>query len=104
EGIRAGGNELVALLNGYGAAPVSAEVPACPNGEEKANDGNSSSNPKGPDARRPKLAVEPRQRDASCREEDDHDQEGEGPQDARGGGLAALGSFGIGGLDSPIEN
>jgi hypothetical protein len=93
----------VALLNGYGTAPVAGEVLARPHGEEKADDGNSSSNPKGPDARRPELAVELRQRDASCREEHDHDQEGEGPQNARGGRLAALGGFGIGGLDPPIE-
>src|SRR5580704_6409611 len=104
QGIGAGGNQLVALLNSYGVAPVAAEVMACPDGEEKADDGNSSSNPKRPDARRPELAVEPRQRDASCRQEDDHDQEGERPQDLRGGGLEALVGFGIGGLDSPIEN
>ena len=78
-GIGAGGNQLVALLNGYGAAPVAAEVLARPDGEEKAGDGKSSSNPKGPDARGPELEVKPAQRDASCREEDDHDQEGEGP-------------------------
>jgi hypothetical protein len=93
----------VALLNGYGAAPVAAEVLAGPDGEEKADDGKSSSNPKGPDPRRPELAVEPGQRDASCREEDDHDQEGEGSQDARRGRLEALGGFGIDGLDLPIE-
>src|SRR4029077_16677479 len=66
-GIWACGNQLVALLNVYGAAPVAGEVLARPHGEEKADDGNGSSNPKGPDARRPELAVEPGQRDASCR-------------------------------------
>ena len=48
---------------------------SCPDGEEKADYGNSGSNPKKPDARPPELAVEPRQRDARYREEDDHDQE-----------------------------
>ena len=103
QGIGAGRNQFVALLNGYGAAPVAGEVTARPDGEEKAADGNSSSNPKGPDARRPELAVEPGQRDASCREEDNHDQEDNGPQDARGGRLAALGGFCTGGLDPPID-
>jgi hypothetical protein len=104
QSIGAGGNQLMVLLNGYRAAPVSAEKLARPDGEEKAGDGNSNSNPKGPDARRPELAVEPGQRDATGREEDDHDQEGEEPQDARGGRFAALAGFGIGGLDPPIEN
>src|SRR5215472_17437585 len=103
QGIGAGGNQLVALLNGYGAAPVPAEVLARPDGEEKTDDGKNSSNPKRPDARRPELAVEPGQRDASCREKDDHNQEGEGAQDARRGRLAALGGFGISRLDLPIE-
>src|SRR5262249_1201165 len=57
-GIGASGNQLVVLLNGYGAAPVPAEVLARPDGEEKAANGNSGSNPKGPEARRPELAVE----------------------------------------------
>jgi hypothetical protein len=35
--------------------------------------------------------------------EGNHDQEGESPHDARGGRLAALGGFGIGGLDPPME-
>ena len=103
-GIGACGNQLVALLNRYGAAPVTGEVLARPDGEEKASDGNSGSNTKGPDARRPELAVEPGQRDAGCREKHDHDQEGEEPQDARGGRLLALGSFGTGGLDPPVDN
>jgi len=34
---------------------------SCPDGEEKADYGNSGSNPKKPDARPPELAVEPRQ-------------------------------------------
>jgi hypothetical protein len=103
QGIGAGGNQLVALLNGYRAAPVASELLARPDGEQKAGDGDGSSNRKGPDARRPELPVEPGQRDAICREEYDHDQEGEGPQDARGGRLDALSGFGTGGLDPPIE-
>jgi len=67
QGIGAGGNQLVALLNGYGAAPVPAEVLARPDGEEKTDDGKNSSNPKRPDTRRPELAVEPGQRDATKR-------------------------------------
>src|SRR3984957_2561277 len=102
QSIGAGGNQLMVLLNGYRAAPVSAEKLARPDGEEKAGDGNSNSNPKGPDARRPELAVEPGQRDATGREEDDHDQEGEEPQDAGGGRSAALVVFGIGGLAPPL--
>ena len=81
EGVGAGGNQLVALLNGDRAAPVAAEVMARPDGEEKADDGNRSSNPKWPDARTPERVVKPSQRDASGREQDDHDQEGEDPQD-----------------------
>ena len=79
QGIGAAGNQLVALLNGYGAAPVAGEVLARPSGEDEAHDSNSSSNPKGPDARRPELPIEPGQRDARYREEHDHEQEGDGP-------------------------
>src|SRR5215467_8084921 len=38
-GIGAGGNQLVALFNGYGAATVAGEVMARPHGEEKADNG-----------------------------------------------------------------
>src|SRR5580704_7801789 len=103
QAIGAGGNQLVALLNGHGAAPVAGEVLARPDGEEKADDGDSSSNPKGPNASRPELEVEPVQRDARCREEDDRDQQEEGPQDARGGRLDALDAFGLDCPDPPIE-
>ena len=47
EGVGAGGNQLVALLNGDRAAPVAAEVMARPDGEENADDGNCSSNQNG---------------------------------------------------------
>jgi hypothetical protein len=97
-GIGTGGDQLVALLNGDGAAPVSAEVLARRDSEEKAGDGDGSSQPEGPKANRPELEVKPSQRDASCREEDDHDQEDEDAQDARGSRLEALGGFGIGGF------
>src|SRR5271156_2772860 len=40
-GIGTGGDQLVALLNSDGAAPVSAEVPARPDGKQKAGDGDS---------------------------------------------------------------
>src|SRR5215469_53874 len=103
QSIGPGGDQLVALLNSDCAAPVAREVLARPNGEEKAHDGNSSSNPKWPEARPPELAVEPGQRDASCRKEDDHNQEDEGPHDAQGGRLAAPGGFAAGSLDSPID-
>ena len=102
-GIGTGSDQLVALLNGDGAAPVSAEVLARPDGEQKAGDGNGSSQPEGPKANRPELEVKPGQRDASCREEDDRDQENEDAQDARGSRLEALGGFGIGGFDLPIK-
>src|SRR5215471_3019697 len=46
ESIGAGGNQLVVLLNGYGVAPIPAEVLARPDGEEKAADGHSGSNHK----------------------------------------------------------
>ena len=92
-GIGAGGDQLVALLNGDGAAPVAAEVLARPDGEEKAGDGDGSSQPEGPKASRPELEVKPGQRDASCREEDDRDQEDEGAQDARGGAARDAGWF-----------
>ena len=104
EGIGTGGNQLVVLLNGYGVAPVAAEMLARPDGEEKAADGHSGSNYKGPEARRPELAVQPKQRDARYREKCDHDQESEGPQDGPSGRLEALGRFGICGLDPPIDN
>src|SRR5215469_2274603 len=64
ESVRAGGNQLVVLLNGYRVAPVPAEVLARPDGEEKAADGHSGPNHKGRETRRPELAVQPRQRDA----------------------------------------
>ena len=67
-GIGTGGDQLVALLNGDGAAPVSAEVLARPDSEEKASDGDGSSQPEGPKAKRPELEIKQGQRDASCRE------------------------------------
>src|SRR5215467_7904543 len=98
-GIRAAGNQFVALLYGYGAAPVAGEVMARPHREEKAGKANRSSHPKGPEARRPELAVEPGQRDPICREQYDHDHEGDGPQNARGVPLATLVGFGVRGFD-----
>ena len=47
-GIGTGGDQLVALLNGDGAAPVAAEVLARPDGEEKAGDGDGGSQPEWP--------------------------------------------------------
>jgi hypothetical protein len=102
-GIRTGGDQLVVLLNSDGAAPVAAKVLARPDGEQKAGDRDGSSQPEGPKANRPELEVKPGQRDASCREEDDRDQENEGAQDARSSRLEALGGFGIGGFDLPVE-
>lgn len=104
QGIGAGSSQLVALLDGYCVAPVAAKVPARPDGKQKAADRNSSSNPEGPQALRPELAIEPGQRDARYREQDDHDQESEGPHDWPCVRLEALGGFGICGLDPPIEN
>src|SRR5580700_2050830 len=52
-GIGTGGDQLVALLNRDGAAPVSAEVLARPNSERKAGDGDGSSQPEGPKANWP---------------------------------------------------
>ena len=63
-------------------------------------DSNSSSNPKCQTARADGRA---RAGDASCREEGDHDQEGEGSQDARGDRLETLGGFSMGGFDLPID-
>ena len=103
QGIGTGGDQLVALLNGDGAAPVSAEVLARPDSEEKAGDGDGSPQPEGPKANRPELEVKQWQRNASGRKQDDHDQEDEDAQDARGSRLEALGGFGIGGLDLPVE-
>src|SRR3984957_11074569 len=102
-GIGTSGDQLVALLNGDGAAPVAAEGLARPDGEQKAGDGDGSSQPEGPKASRPELEVKPGQGDASCQEEDDRDQENEDAQDARGGRLEALGGFGIGGFDLPVD-
>jgi hypothetical protein len=51
-GIGTGGDQLVALLNADGAAPVAAEVLARPDGEQKAGDGDGSSQPEGPKANR----------------------------------------------------
>src|SRR5215469_16443409 len=62
------GDQLVALLNRDGAAPVAAKVLSRPNGEEKAGDHEKSSQPEGPKPGRPELKIEPAQRNASCRE------------------------------------
>jgi hypothetical protein len=48
-------------------APVSAEVLACPDGEEKAGDSDGGSQPEGPITRRPELEVKPGQGDARYR-------------------------------------
>jgi hypothetical protein len=58
-GIGTCGDQLVALVNGDGAAPVAAEVLACPDGEEKAGDGDGGSQPEWPIASRPELDVKP---------------------------------------------
>ena len=102
-GIGTGGDQLVALLNGDGAAPVAAEVLACPDGEQKAGDGDGSSQPEGQKANGPELEIKQVQRDVSWREEDDRDHEDEDTQDSRGSRLEALSGFGIGGLDLPVE-
>jgi hypothetical protein len=52
--IGTGGDQLVALLNGDGAAPVASEVPASPDFEQKAGDGEGCSQPEGPKANRPR--------------------------------------------------
>src|SRR5271170_6310244 len=67
-GIGTGGDQLVALLNGDGAAPVAAEVLAGPDSEEKAGDGEGGSQPEWPITGRPELDVKPGQRDARYRE------------------------------------
>src|SRR5215472_10713553 len=54
-GIGAGRNQLVVLLNGDRAAPVAGKVLPRPYCEEKAGNGNCSSNAKRPEARRPEL-------------------------------------------------
>lgn len=102
-GIWAGSDQLVVLLNGHGAAPVPAEVYARPDCKQQACDGDGSSQPEGPKVNWPELEIKPVQRDASCREEDDRDQEDEGAQDARGSRLETLGGFGISGFDRPLE-
>ena len=93
----------MALLNRDGAAPVAAEVLSRPDGEDKAGDHDGSSQPEGPKPGRPGLKIEPAQRDASCREEDDRDQEDEGAQDTRDDGLEMLGGFRIDGFDLPVD-
>jgi hypothetical protein len=98
------GDQLVALLNGDGATPVAAEVLACPDGEEKAGDGEGGSQPEWPITSRPELDVEPVQRDARYREQNDRDQEDEDAEDARGCGLETLGGFGIRSFDLPVED
>ncbi|HEX4169461.1 MAG TPA: hypothetical protein VHZ55_28705 [Bryobacteraceae bacterium] len=72
-------------------------------GEEKADDHDGSSQPEGPKPRRPGLKVQPAQRDASCREQDDGNQEGEGAQDARGDWLETPGGFRTDGFDGPVD-
>src|SRR6516164_4014036 len=93
-----GSDQLVALLNRDGAAPVAAEVLSRPDGEEKAGDHDGSSQPEGPKPSRPGLKIEPAQRDARCREQDDRDQESEGAQDARSNGLQTSRGFRIDGF------
>src|ERR1700722_2387961 len=58
-GIGAGSDELVALLNGDGAAPVPAQVCARPDGEQKASDRDDSSQPERQIANWPELKVKP---------------------------------------------
>jgi len=60
ERIGTGRDQLVALLNGHGAAPVAAEMLARPDGEQKAGDGDGSSQREGPKANRPKLEISKR--------------------------------------------
>jgi len=57
--------------------------------------GDDSSQPEGSKAYWPELEIKPGQRDASCQEED--------AQDPRDGLLQALGCFGIGSFDLPVE-
>src|SRR6516164_8091456 len=98
-----GGDQFVVLLNRDGLAPVATQVLSRPDGEQKAGDHDGSSQPEGPKPGRQELKIEPAQRDASCREQDDRDQEGERAQDARGYGLKALGGFCIAGFDLPVD-
>jgi hypothetical protein len=98
-----GGDQLMALLNRDSVAPVSAQISSRPDGEKKAGDHDSSSKPEGPKPSRPRLKIEPAQRDASCHEQDDRDQGNEGAQDARGGRLDTLGRFRIAGFDLPVD-
>ena len=67
--IGAGGDQLVVLLDGDGAAAVSAEVHSRPDGKQKAGDGSGSTQPKGPKTNWPEREVKPVQRDARGREE-----------------------------------
>ena len=99
-----GGDQFVALLNRDGLAPVATQVLSRPDGEQKAGDHDGSSQPEGPKPSRPGLKIEPAQRDASCREQDDRDQEGDRAQDARGHGLETLGGFRVGGFDPPVDD
>ena|ERR1017187_9109948 len=92
----------------FGAIVLGLEVSrlavlARPDGEQKAGDGDGSSQPEGQKASRPELEIKKGRRDASRREEDDRDQEDEDTQDARGSRLEAPGGFGIGGFDLPVE-
>jgi hypothetical protein len=64
-GVGTGGDQLMVLLDGDGAAPVLAQVSARPDGEQKASDGNGNSDPERPIADRPELKVKSGQRDAN---------------------------------------
>src|SRR5579872_2851616 len=103
QGIGTGGDQFVALLDGDGAAPVAAQVFACPDSEEDPGAGDASSQPEGPKASRPELDVEPRQWDARSGEEDDGNQEDEDAEDARGRRLKTLRGFGVDGFDLPVN-
>ncbi|SPE26333.1 hypothetical protein SBA5_540091 [Candidatus Sulfotelmatomonas gaucii] len=102
-GIGTAGDQLMALLNGDGAAPVAAEMHARPDGKQQAGNGDGSSQPEWPEAIRPEREVKPGQRDVNWQEENHRDQENEEAQDARGSRLEALGGFGIGGSDLPVD-
>src|SRR6202021_485876 len=74
EGVGTGGDQLVVLLDGDGAAPVAAEIQARPDGEQKAGDRDRCSQPEGPKARPPELEVEPGRGDARDRGEEERDR------------------------------
>ena len=102
-GIWPGADQLVSLLDCDGAAPIAAQVLSRPDREKKAGDHDGSSQPERPKPNRPDLKIEPAQRNAYRREQDNRDQEDDDAQDTGGYRLDTSVGFRVDGFDLPVD-